>query len=709
MYLFVSVFRSLLLASIFITFHPFSTWAESEKPLEVKEVVVSSTRLPDSPVDAKTLPAKVTIITAEDIKKTGAKTVQEAIQWATGIVMYDQIGNAFQQSIDLRGYNAQPVPGISVFVDGVRVNEPDFNSTNFDLIPYDSIERIEIVPGASAIYGKNALGGVINIITKRGGKKHQVTGDAFWGSFQRQRYTINASGPVGKFDYYANFGREMEVGYRDDSGASISRFSGRLGFRPFEQTDLSVAYNYVKDKLHQAGQLPLTLAEVSPKENFTPGDLDAKELNFVRGTVRQVLPIGFSLNGNVFYRHLDQDLFNVGQPFLVGGILSQGTTTTKTEQRGGTAQIGHDGVLWGQKNQLVVGGEVIRNNLTSSLSSFSDFGPFSSSVDSEENIRAAYAQDSLHLLPNSRLLSVVLTGGVRYDYQRLTADSQDSFGTANTGSLRFDRTTPRGGITFILMDSMSAYYNYSEGFRVPTTQEMFTLAGQPNLDLKPVRAKNHELGFKARLGTRTEGSIAFYRNTSNDIFFSCTVCDPTTPAFDGQNRNADEVRRQGVETTLKAKWNEYVDAIINYSYTDAEFRSAFNLSQTKMVQVGDDFPLVPRHRVGVIVNTHPTKGLTVSLTGLYVSSQVYLNDETNTFPRLPGYFVLNMRVAYERPAPGGRIGAFVLLNNLTNNQYFTFGSIASNTKTGTGGLEQFVVPAPTISVYGGLSYRFEGL
>lgn len=709
MCLFISVFRSFQLVGIVLAFQPFPAWAESEKPLEVKEVVVTSTRLPDTPVDARTLPAKVTIITAEDIRKTGAKSVQEAIQWATGIVMYDQIGNAFQQSIDLRGFNGQPVPGISVFVDGVRVNEPDFNTTNFDLIPYDSIERIEIVPGASAIYGKNALGGVINIITKRGGKQHQATSEALWGSFERQRYTINASGPLGKLDYYANFGREMEVGYRDDSGASISRFSGRLGFRPTDQTDLSVSYNYVKDKLHQAGQLPLTLAQVSPKENFTPGDLDTKELNFVRGTVRQGLPFGFSLNGNVFYRHLDQDLFNVGQPFLVGGILSEGTTITKTEQRGGTAQLAHNGIWLGQKNQLVVGGEVIRNNLTSSLSAFSDFGPFSSRVDAEENIRAAYAQDSLHLLPNFRFLNVILTGGVRYDYQRLAADAQDSFGTANTGSLRFDRTTPRGGITFLFMDNLSLYYNYSEGFRVPTTQEMFTLAGQPNLDLKPVRAKNHEFGFKARLGTQAEWSIAGYRNTSNDIFFSCTVCDPTTPAFDGQNRNADEVRRQGFETTLKARWNDHLDTIITYSYTDAEFRSSFNLSQTKTVKVGDAFPLLPHHRVGVIINTHPTKELTLSLMALYVSSQVYLNDETNTFPRLPEYFVLNMRIAYERPVPGGRMSAFVLLNNLTNNQYFTFGSVASNTLTGTGGVERFVVPAPSIAVYGGLSYRFEGL
>src|SRR5512147_1226030 len=153
-------FCSLFLAIAASIFSPLSTRAE-EEPLEVKDVVVSSTRLPDKPVDAKTLPAKVTVLTAEDIKKSGARSVQEAIQWATGIVMYDQIGNGFQQSIDLRGFNGQPVPATSVFVDGVRVNEPDFNTTNFDLIPYDSIERIEIIPGASAIYGKNALGGVI--------------------------------------------------------------------------------------------------------------------------------------------------------------------------------------------------------------------------------------------------------------------------------------------------------------------------------------------------------------------------------------------------------------------------------------------------------------------------------------------------------------------------------------------------------------------
>ena len=82
--------------------------------------------------------------------------------------MFNEVGNEFEQRVDLRGFNGQPVTGTSVFVDGVRVNVPDFNGVNYYLIPIETIERIEILPGASAIYGKNALGGVINIITKRG-------------------------------------------------------------------------------------------------------------------------------------------------------------------------------------------------------------------------------------------------------------------------------------------------------------------------------------------------------------------------------------------------------------------------------------------------------------------------------------------------------------------------------------------------------------
>src|SRR2546428_7821891 len=190
---------SLLILSIgltVITFAESHAQTEEPQPYQLEEVVVSSTRLPGEKVSTYDIPNKITVITAEQIRNIGAKTIQEAIQYETGVILYDANGNPFQSTVDLRGFNGQPFPSTVVFVDGVRVNEPDTNVANFDLIPLESIERIEIIPGSSNIYGKYALGGVINIITKRGVGPRQATAETMFGSFHRERYSINSSGPI---------------------------------------------------------------------------------------------------------------------------------------------------------------------------------------------------------------------------------------------------------------------------------------------------------------------------------------------------------------------------------------------------------------------------------------------------------------------------------------------------------------------------------
>jgi len=687
----------------------------AEDALETPEVVVSSTRLPDAPVDARTLPAKVSVITAEDIRKTGAKTVQEAIQWGSGIVMYDQVGNAFQQTMDLRGYNGQPVPATTVFVDGVRMNEPDFNTVNFDLIPFDTIERIEIIPGASAIYGKNAMGGAINIITKRGSDKHQVTGETLFGSFHRERYTINASGPLGKFDYYTNFGRETESGYRDESAARISRFFGKVGYHPTLDTDLALSYTYVKDRLQQAGSLPISVADVNPTSNFTPGDYFASETNIVRFTGRQALPLGFSLNVNGFYRTLNQDQFTVSQPFFPTGPLPQALNQILTESKGGTAQLTQDSAFFGHRNTLVIGSEFARNDFGNSR--FSQAGTFTSSGlgSTDEDVFGAYVQDTLNIAS-----MFIVTAGIRYDHDHI--GFTDNNNPDNSGDKRFSRATPRVGLTYLVTPRTSVYFSYGQAFRSPTFNELFALGSfGSNPNLKPVHSKNYELGLKSAISTWGEASVALYRaDVRNEILIVCG--DPFTCGVStfASNQNIERSRRQGIETTFKARYNQYVDVTVNYTYTQATIESDLTLNPfffgpfgatpyVEQVQKGSSFPLVPKHRLGVTGNYHPIEGLTISLMGLYVSSQFMVNDEQNIQPRLPGYFVLNSRVAYERPVPGGRLGAFLMLNNMLDQRYSTQGIIAANNLTGGGDVERFVVPAPGIAVYGGLSYRFEGL
>jgi len=647
------------------------------------------------------LPAKVTVITAAEIQRLGATTVQEAIQYATGIVMFDQVGSAFQHTVDLRGFNGQPVGGTSVFVDGVRVNEPDFNTVNFDLIPLETIGRIEILPGPSAVYGKNALGGVINIITKRDPEKRQATADTLFGSFHRERYTIQASGPIGKFDYYGTFSREIEDGFRDESDARISRFFGKLGFRPTEQTDLTVSYTYANSRLLQAGSLPLSVAAFDRKRNFTPGDFFDSETNFVRVTGRQTLPLGLSLNANAYYRRLGQELFTVNQPFFPGGSLPITKSQLVTESRGGTAQLTHDATLMGHRNQLVLGTELTRNDFGNRFRSqappFPDFVTVSST---DEDIWGLYLQDTFNLTAQ-----LLLTAGVRFDHDQLKfVDNLDS---SNNGNKRFSRTTPRGGLTYLFTPQTSVYFNYSQGFRVPTFLELFSLGPfGSNPNLRPVRSHNYELGYKSQLGTWGEGALALFQaDVRDEIFFTCLLCDFSPQ--DGQNRNIEKSRRRGFEGTLKAKYNNYLDGQANYTFTEAQSLTTFKLSATRVIDPGDSFTLVPKHRLSITGNFHPQPEWTLSLIGLYVSTQFHVNDEENVQPRLPGYFVLNGRVSYERPVPGGRLTGFVMVNNLLDQKYSAAGFIATNNLTGGGAVERFVVPAPGIAVYGGLSYRFE--
>ena len=712
-----SVYVALLSCLIFST-----TQAQAEDMIETREVVVSSTRLPDAPVDARTLPAKVTVITTEEIRKSGAKTVQEAIQWATGIVMYDQVGNAFQQTIDLRGFNGQPVQSTTVFVDGMRMNEPDFNAVSFDLIPYDTIERIEIIPGASAIYGKNAMGGVINIITKRGTEKHHVTGETLFGSFLRERYTINASGPIGNFDYYTNFGRETESGYRDESGARISRYFGKLGYHPSKDTDATVSFTYVNDRISQAGSLPVSVAAIDPKRNFTPGDYFANETNVIRLTGRQSLPFGLSLNVNGFYRRLDQDQFTRSQPFCAvalgfcsQNLLPNATNLVLTESKGATGQLTQESSFWDSRNTLVIGGEFTRNDIGARRRAESETFSGTGKGTTDEDVVGLYVQDTLYMTSH-----VVVTGGLRYDHSQIAF--VDLNNVANSGDKRFNRATPRVGITYLATPKTSFYFSYGESFRVPTSNELFAFGSfGSNPNLKPVHGRNFEVGMKSSLGTFGEVSLSLYRmDVSNEILIVCGdrfTCGNTTFA---SNTNIDRSRRQGVEATWKARYSEYFDVAVNYTYAQATIQSDLTLNPfffdlngltpyVQQVRQGSSFPLVPKHRLGIIGNYYPADGWTVSLTGLYVSTQFLLNDEQNIQPRIPGYFVLNSRVSYERAVPGGRLGGFIMLNNLLDQRYSTQGIIFANNLTGGGNVERFIVPAPGIANFGGLSYRFEGL
>lgn len=653
-------------------------------------IVVGATRLPDVSFDLSRVPADVTVITAEEIKRSGAATVQEVLSQQPGVVLFDEIGNRFQPTIDLRGFNGAPTTGVTVVVDGVRVNEPDFNQVNYDLIPLEDIDRIEIIPGASAIFGKNALAGVINIVTKRGGAAPQTTAEVAGGSFGNRRFTLTSSGPIKALDYYLGVSREDEDGFRDNSGSGITRLLAKLGYRLGSTTDLTLTYTHVDDDLKQGGSLtPLELRE-NREQSVTPGEV-ASELNALTGNLRQDLPYNLSLAINGFIRRRSSEASNVGRTSIA-------RSATDVDSKGATAQLSQDVNLLGRRSILTVGAELARNEIDRNFEGQFGGFPFTSNTSIGEDLFSFYVQESFNLFE-----PLVLTLGVRYDREKL--DFIDRIDPSNSGFRRFERWSSRAGLNYNLNQDIGFYASYSEGFRPPSADEIAAMGPfSANFNLRPVKSQNYELGGRARLGGWLEGSAAFFHTTVQDeIFFVLT--DPTLGI--GQNINISRSSRRGFEISMKPRYRELVDGFVTYTFTEATFESEFVLPKPpfpnqQQVKKGDEFPQVPNHRLSAGVNYHPSPHWTLSLSALYVGPQFLFGDESNTEAKLPDYLVFNTKLTYQQ----GNLTAFLMGNNIFDNRYETRGILGTNPATSA--LDRFLIPAPGIGIFVGVSYRLEG-
>lgn len=659
---------------LFLLFHPAFLYSQDTLPA----VVVTSSRLRDVDEPATQFPGKVISVSAEEIQKLGAKTIQEVLQYQTGVVIYDSIGNEFQQTIDFRGFNGQPVSVTSVFVDGVRVNESDFNQVNFDLIPLADVDKIEIIPGTATVFGRNALGGVINITTKRGRTDKLHFGfDIGGGSYGRQKYSLSTDGPLPlpNFDYYLGVTRELSAGFREDSGGRLTRIFAKLGYRLGAATDATLAYTRVADHLKQAGAAPARRLRIDHNDNFTPGDFSASDLHQVAFNLRQKLPANFSLAFNAFFRKNDTELFTVGQFGRFRALIDY-------LQAGGTAQLTHDTTLFGNRNRLDLGVEYSRN-----LSSNHTSLDFSANKATRENIVGAYLQDSYQLFESLNLIA-----GLRYDWDQITF--ADHLTPAFSFRRIYNRVNPKAGLTYNPWRDLGFYLSYAEGFRAPVADEFAAFGPPPTftptvVQLKPVKSRNFEIGVRGNLGAWLEGSLAlFYIPVRDEILFQVT--DATT--FTGQNANVDRTLRRGVELSLKARYQKLLEYFVNYTATKATFETDVLLFSGQ-VRKGDELPLVPRHRVSTGVTVTPLEGLSLSLFGSFVGSQFLNNDEPNNGKKLASHFVMGSRASYQWQNWTGS----VTINNLTNRKYSTYGIL---------GAEPFRVPAPGTSVFANISFRY---
>jgi len=200
--------------------------AVSEGPLE--EMVVTATRYPKQ---LDSIPANVSVITAEEISNSVARNIPDLLRTEVGLHVTDVTGNRASYTVDIRGFGETAALNTLVLVDGRRINSADLSGTDWTTMPLERVDRIEIIRGArsSVIYGDNASGGVINILTREG-QEFEAGLEVDMGSYGTLDTTGYVRGSEGEITYAFSGSRRHSDGYRDNSMSQFDSVGADLGY-----------------------------------------------------------------------------------------------------------------------------------------------------------------------------------------------------------------------------------------------------------------------------------------------------------------------------------------------------------------------------------------------------------------------------------------------------------------------------------------------
>jgi outer membrane receptor protein involved in Fe transport len=396
----------------------------------------------------------------------------------------------------------------------------------------------------------------------------------------------------------------------------------------------------------------------------------------------------------------------LSNPFPADAILGENDrTSTQSRTAGFSLQATNTDQLFGHGNHFVVGTSydysVTHFNASAELGTFDPsqnyflsgsgifLGTSGSPVsDGPVSLRATNQYTGLYALDTFDVTKAFsITGGGRFNVANI--DLQDLIGTSLNGSETYTRFNPIIGGTYKITPGLTAYAGYSEANRAPTPLELecadpahpcviatFLVSDPP---LKQVVSRTVEAGFRGtqdlNIGHLSWKVGAFRADNADDIL---AIPSPVLQGF-GFFQNVGNTRRQGIESEVTLKSNQW-QFNASYAFIDARFLDALQLASNSpfadangniQVLPGDQIPAIPRHRVKASVDYSITDAFKIGGDALYVSSQYFVGDQSNQFPKLPGYTVFNLRASYQIDKT---LQVYARVNNIFDNRYASYGT-----------------------------------
>lgn len=683
-----------LMAAFLCALSPLS-YAVSDTSLD--EVVVTATRFTDT---LGNKPVNMTVITADDINKSSARTLPELLSEQSGISVRDLFGNnATGATVDLRGFGASAGQNTLVLIDGKRINNNDGSGVQWSAIPFTSIERIEIMRGSGAVlYGDGATGGVINIISKVANKLNtsgQVS--AKTGSYGMNEVQANANYFSGKTGIDVNASKLLSDGYRNNN--SNDQANAKVGMRwVLDSGELAVKAGMDKQSTRLPGartvqpSASINQVETDPRGTSTPLDYASRDGNMVGVDLKQRLG-EVDVNIGLAQRNTNQKAY-----YDFSGNPSYRNTDLSVNSLTPSVKLPH---LLGENSSLVAGIDL--HNWTYALrtsnASTNIDQPINQVSMSQQN-RALYLQNTSYVTDATTLMAGVRKETISIrgnDTYNSTAPGASFGSAAASGSFDNTQSAYEIGLRQQLNNEFALNARIGHSYRFANVDEIYESNASYNHEfqfLRPQITDSVEIGVEQKVGESNWRAALFDNRVQDEIHL-----DAFTSGIG--NTNLPPSERKGIE--LEGKWKvlQQLSLRAAYTYTDAIFLTGVlpggSFTQLNVDISGKEVPLVPKHKLNLGATWDISEQTQLNAAIAYIGSQYMDNDEGNTLgEKIPAYTTTDLKLMH-------RAGAWKLstsVNNLFDSHYFNY---AVSSQYTAGKYNAYTLPGRTI--FFGASYQ----
>ena len=620
----------------------------------LKDMVITASR---NIRNKHTIPSSTTVITSEDIARSTAQNVPDLIKFYAGIQVVDITANGRKTNVDIRGFGETAFSNTLALIDGRRINGSDLSGVDWTTVPLERIERIEIVRGGSSVlYGDNAVGGVINIITKKGylKKKNNLVVGGNTGSYSMHNPWFDYSGSQldGSLSYSINGSYFDTDGFRDN-GFFRSRTAG-FGLNYDGLFLLELSGGAKDDRYGLPGSIP---ESADPTSTNTPNNYAESEEYYVH-----MVP-GFRFHENGSFRiAFDYRLSKQFSDFRDFNTVSE----FDIREWGLSPQLDTEFKLANLNNRFKIGVDVFSSELRTKGSS------------GKSDTRGSYA---IYLHDLTSITDTIFLD-IGYRFNRVEYDfenSEDNHHNIDAGSI---------GLTWNYAEASKIFFSYDRSYRTQLLDEL----GGPSFSepLKPQTSDQFQLGISHSYPIGLQSSVTLFEiNSKDEILFDSNLLTPGA-LFPGQNVNYEETHRIGIELELNQKLGQWGSVFANFTWMDAELNGG--------PYVENKIPGVPERHGSVGVTLKPIQYVTLDIRSRWVENKILISDWQNNVDWNDSYFVTDTKLSFA----WSFMTLYAGINNIFDEEYSEFGSFDQFKLSGS---TVAVLPSPERNFIFGVTYR----